>query len=88
MPLKQPAFTNTSSKRESTRDAPCLFEVVHGDTVIRVADDWGGHVLIEKLYVALREARQARDKAALLKGATALRHDKPAENIAAEKLER
>jgi len=80
-------FTATPGECESERDAPYLFEVEHGDTVIRVADDWGGHVLIEKLYVALREARQARDKAALLKGAAPLRQDKLAENTAAKKVE-
>jgi len=38
--------------------------------------------------LAAGEARRARDKAALLKGATALRHDKPEEHPTAEKLER
>lgn len=54
----------------------CLFQIEHRDAVIRIADDWDGHVLIEKLYVALREARQARDKASLLKRAGPGRADR------------
>lgn len=48
-------MTNPSST------TPCLFEIHHGETVIRIADDWSGHVLIEQLYNGLREARQSRD---------------------------
>jgi len=40
---------------------PALFEVHHGSTVVRIADDWSGHVLIERLYTGLRAARAARD---------------------------
>lgn len=67
MTSQRPAFFPTHGEFELR--APCLFEVKHGETVIRIADDWDGHVLVEKLYIALRKARQARDKATLLKKA-------------------
>jgi hypothetical protein len=66
MPSQRSASIPSAGDQPFEPQAPCLFEVEHGDTVIRIADDWDGHVLIEKLSVALREARQARDKAALL----------------------
>ena len=40
---------------------PYLFEIHHGSTIIRIADDWSGHVLIERIYDGLRHARQSRD---------------------------
>lgn len=61
MPSSRPAFIPAIGDRRTEPDAPCLFEVEHGDTVIRIADDWDGHVLIERLYTALRKARHARD---------------------------
>ncbi|GJD97213.1 hypothetical protein ACFPQ7_19735 [Methylobacterium iners] len=67
MTSRRSAFISTPGDQEFERRAPCLFEVKHGDTVIRITDDWDGHLLIEKLYVALREARQARDEAILLR---------------------
>ncbi|WP_342150969.1 hypothetical protein [Methylorubrum sp. SB2] len=39
-----------------------LFEIRHGDAVIRIADDWSGHVLIEQIYEGLRQARRSRDE--------------------------
>ncbi len=77
MPSQRSASIPAISDHTFKPHAPCLFEVEHGDAVIRIADDWDGHVLIEKLYVALREARQARDKAALLREARPVRDDKP-----------
>ena len=77
MPSQRPEFIHSPGERpfdpECTRhpaggdeviepSEPCLFEVQHGATVIRIADDWDGHLLIEKLYVGLRQARTARDK--------------------------
>ncbi|MFB0488573.1 hypothetical protein ABIE45_001159 [Methylobacterium sp. OAE515] len=82
MPSQRSASIPSAGDQPVEPQAPCLFEVEHGDTVIRIADDWDGHVLIEKLYVALREARQARDKAALLRAAGPVRADKPAERPA------
>lgn len=41
--------------------APCLFEIHHGSAVIRISDDWSGHILIEQIYDGLRQARQLRD---------------------------
>lgn len=46
---------------ETDDTTPCLFEIHHGSTVLRVADDWSGHVLIERIYNGLREARRSRD---------------------------
>ena len=79
MPAQRSASIPALSDHTFEPHSRCLFEVEHGDTVIRIADDWDGHVLIEKLYVALREARQARDKAALLREARPVRDDKLAE---------
>lgn len=76
------AFIPASGDGEFELPAPCLFEVQHGDTVIRIADDWDGHILIEKLYTALREARQAQDQAALLRKVGPTREDKLAERAA------
>lgn len=75
MPSQQSPFIPSLNDHEVEPCEPCLFEVEHGATVIRIADDWDGHVLIEKLYVALREARQARDKAVLLRKAGPVRED-------------
>jgi hypothetical protein len=75
MSSQQSAFIPALNNPELKRDAPCLFEVEHGDTVIRIADDWDGHVLIEKLYVALRKARQARDRATPIREAAPVRED-------------
>ncbi|MEA1834907.1 hypothetical protein U8607_22700 [Methylobacterium durans] len=82
MTSQQSAFIPTHDDHEFELRASCLLEVTHGDTVIRIADDWDGHVLIEKLYVALREARQARDKATLLRKAELDREDKLAKRPA------
>lgn len=82
MTSQQRAFIPAHGDHEFERRAPCLFEVKHGETVIRIVDDWDGHVLIEKLYVGLREARQARDKASLLRKAEPAREDKQAKHLA------
>ncbi|AWN42867.1 hypothetical protein [Methylobacterium durans] len=82
MTSQQSAFIPTHGDHEFELRAPCLLEVTHGDTVIRIADDWDGHVLIEELYVALREARQARDNATLLRKAEPDREDKLAKRPA------
>lgn len=37
------------------------FEVHHGSSVVTIADDWSGHVLIEQIYDGLRRARRSRD---------------------------
>ena len=76
MPPQQSASVLELSDHEPDPDGPCLFEVEHGDTVIRIADDWDGHVLVEKLYAALRKARQARDQATPLKEAGSVTEDK------------
>ncbi|GJE33110.1 hypothetical protein LDDCCGHA_3309 [Methylobacterium oxalidis] len=76
MTSKRSASIHSLTDHEVEPCAPCLFEVEHGDTVIRIADDWDGHVLVEKLYVALREARQARDKVSLLRRAEPAHEDK------------
>lgn len=81
MPSQRSASIPALSNHVSEPHAPCLFEIEHGDTVIRIADDWDGHVLIEKLYVALREARQARDKAVPLREAGSVRNEKLAESL-------
>lgn len=70
MPSQRLTFAPTLDDEPSSL---WLFEVEHGDTVIRIADDWDGHILIEKLYVALREARRARDEATLLTKAGPIR---------------
>jgi hypothetical protein len=82
MPAQRSASIPSTGDQAVEPPAPCLFEVEHGGTVIRIADDWDGHVLIEKLYVALREARQARDKAALPRRGGPVRADRPAERPA------
>ena len=79
MPSDRPAFIPALNDPELKPDEPCLFEIEHGDTVIRIADDWDGHVLIEKLYVALRKARQARDRATPIREAAPLQEDELAE---------
>ncbi|MCP1535524.1 hypothetical protein [Methylorubrum extorquens] len=79
MPSQRSASIPALNDHAFEPHAPCIFEGEHGDTVIRIADDWDGHVLIEKLYVALREARQAWDKAALLREAGPVRDEKLAE---------
>ncbi|KNY24526.1 hypothetical protein [Methylobacterium sp. ARG-1] len=76
MTSQRSAFIHSLKGHEIEPCTPCLFEVEHGDTVIRIADDWDGHVLIDKLYVALREARQARDKVSLLRKLGPTREDK------------
>lgn len=80
MSSQRSAFIHKLDNHELESGAPCLFEVEHGDTVIRIADDWDGHILIEKLYVALREARQARDEATLLRKAGPVRQDRLAKH--------
>jgi hypothetical protein len=82
MPSSRPTFIPAIGDHQTEPDAPCLFEVEHGDTVIRIADDWDGHVLIEKLYAALRKARQARDRASPLREAGPLQEDKLAKRAA------
>jgi hypothetical protein len=76
MTSKRSVSIHSLTDHEVALCAPCLFEVEHGDTVIRIADNWDGHVLIEKLYAALREARQARDKASHLRKAEPAHQDK------------
>ena len=73
MPAHRSEFAHAHRDHEVEPSAPCLFEVEHGDMTIRIADDCDGHVLIKKLYVALREARQARDRATLLRKAGPVR---------------
>jgi len=46
---------------DTSDTTPYLFELHHGSTVLRIADDWSGHVLIERIYNGLREARALRD---------------------------
>ena len=46
---------------DTSDTTPCLFEIHQGSTVLRIADDWSGHVLIERLYDGLRDARRSRD---------------------------
>jgi len=53
--------TSDKTPRTPPSTGPCLFEIHHGSTVLRIADDWSGHVLIERLYDGLREARRSRD---------------------------
>ncbi len=87
----QPEFTHSPGASEPDHESarrladgdrmtgpsePCLFEVKHGATVIRIADDWDGHLLIEKLYVGLRQARTARDKTTRLTQAGPVRDKK------------
>lgn len=42
-------------------DSPYPFEIYYGPNVIKIDDDWSGHVLIEQIYDGLRKARQSRD---------------------------
>ena len=82
MTSQRSAFIPAHGDHECELREPCLFEVEHGDTVIRIADDWDGHVLIEKLYIALREARQARDKATPPRKAGPVHEDEPTKRLA------
>lgn len=52
-----------SAGMSKSADTPTpLFEIHHGDAVIKIADDWSGHVLIEQIYDGLRQARHSRDE--------------------------
>lgn len=42
---------------DPTETDPFLFEIHHGSAVIKISDDWSGHVLIEQIYDGLRRAR-------------------------------
>ncbi|WP_461656732.1 hypothetical protein [Methylorubrum aminovorans] len=42
-------------------ESPYPFEIHHGPNVIKIDDDWSGHVLVEQIYDGLRRARQSRD---------------------------